>query len=76
MNTLLTPLRELGEYEKITKALDKKSGKVSISGCVDSQKLHMLFGMDMDYDVKLIVTYSDIKARELLEDCHLYWRDS
>ncbi len=76
MNTLLTPLRELGEYEKITKALDKKSGKVSISGCVDSQKLHMLFGMDMDYDVKLIVTYSDIKARELLEDCHLYCRDS
>ena len=32
--------------------------------------------MDMDYDVKLIVTYSDIKARELLEDCHLYCRDS
>lgn len=76
MNTLLAPLRELGEYEKIIRALDKKSGKVSISGCVDSQKLHVIFGMDKDYDVKLIVTYSDIKARELLEDCRLYCRDS
>ena len=76
MNTLLVPLRELGEYEEIRKTLDKKGGKVSISGCVDSQKLHMIFGMDKDYDVKLIVTYSDIKARELLEDCRLYCRGS
>ncbi len=76
MNTLLAPLRELGEYEGITEALDKKGGKVSVSGCVDSQKLHMVFGTDRDYDVKLIVTYSDIKAKELLEDCRLYCRES
>ena len=76
MNTLFAPLRELGEYEEIRKALDKKGGKVSVSGCVDSQKLHMIFGMDKDYDIKLIVTYSDIKARELLEDCRLYCRES
>ncbi|MDE7479205.1 MAG: transcription-repair coupling factor, partial [Lachnospiraceae bacterium] len=76
MNTLLAPLKELGEYEEITKALDKKGGKASISGCVDSQKLHMIFGTDKDYEVKLIVTYSDIKARELLEDCRLYCRES
>lgn len=76
MNTLLAPLTELGEYEGITKALDKKGQMVSVSGCVDSQKLHMVFGTDKAYDVKLIVTYSDIKARELLEDCRLYCRES
>ena len=76
MNTLLAPLKELGEYEDITKALGKKGGKASISGCVDSQKLHMIFGTANQYDVKLIVTYSDIRARELLEDCRLYCRDS
>lgn len=76
MNTLLAPLMELGEYEGITKALDKKGGMASVSGCVDSQKLHMVFGTDRDYDVKLIVTYSDIKAKELLEDCRLYCRES
>ncbi len=76
MNTLLAPLKELGEYEEIVKVLAGKSGKTSISGCVDSQKLHMVFGTDKEYDVKLIVTYSDIKARELLEDCRLYCRES
>ena len=76
MNTLLAPLKELGEYDEIVKVLAKKSGKVSVSGCVDSQKLHMVFGTDRDYDVKLIVTYSDIRARELLEDCRLYCRES
>lgn len=75
MNTILAPLKELGEYEKIRKTLDKKMGKVSISGCVDSQKLHMIFSTDNDYDIKLIVTYSDSKAKELLEDCRLYCRD-
>lgn len=76
MNTLLAPLRELGEYEEITKALDKPGGKASVSGCVDSQKLHMVFGTGERYEVKLIVTYSDSKARELLEDCRLYCRES
>ena len=76
MNTLLAPLRELGEYEEITWALMQSGGKASVSGCVDSQKLHMIFGTDKDYEVKLIVTYSDIKARELLEDCRLYCRES
>lgn len=76
MNTLLAPLRELGEYEEITRALMQSGGKASVSGCVDSQKLHMIFGTDKDYEVKLIVTYSDIKARELLEDCRLYCRES
>lgn len=78
VNTLLAPLKELGEYEEIAKALTKRNGKASVSGCVDSQKLHMIFGTDTDekYSVKIIVTYSDIKARELLEDCRLYCKES
>ena len=67
MNTILAPLRELGEYEDIQKQLNTQQGKVSISGCVDSQKLHMVYGLTEKYDVKLIVTYSDMKAKELLE---------
>ena len=81
MNLLLAPLKELGEYQEIVGALEKEDGKVSISGCVDSQKLHMIFGLgagaeSTTFDVRLIVTYSDIKARELLEDCRLYCRES
>jgi len=76
VNTILAPLRELGEYEDIQKQLNTQQGKVSISGCVDSQKLHMVYGLTEKYDVKLIVTYSDMKAKELLDDCKLYCRES
>lgn len=81
MNLLFAPLKELGEYSEIVKGLAAPDAKVSISGCVDSQKLHMIFGLGAgdertDFDVRLIVTYSDMKARELLEDCRLYCRES
>ena len=45
MNLLFAPLKELGEYEEIVKGLAAADGKVSISGCVDTQKLHMVFGL-------------------------------
>lgn len=76
MDTVLQPLQELGEYEEIIKKLHTQQGKVSISGCVDSQKLHMLYGVTQDYDARLIITYSDIKAKELLDDCRLYDREA
>ncbi len=76
MNTILAPLRELGDYDGIMKALDNDGGKASISGCVDSQKIHMIYGTDKGFDAKLIVTYSDIRAREILEDCALYTKEA
>ena len=76
MNTLLAPLTELGEYGEITRVLDKKGGRRASAAVWIHKKLHMIFGTDKDYEVKLIVTYSDIKARELLEDCRLYCRES
>ena len=66
MNALLAPLRELGGYDEIAGSLRQQHGRVSISGCVDSQKLHMVYGLGEDFDVKVIVTYSDMKARELI----------
>ena len=51
VNTILAPLRELGEYEDILRQLNTQQGKVSVSGCVDSQKLHMIYGLSGDDDV-------------------------
>lgn len=76
MNALLAPLRELGEYDEICKRLKPTEGKVSISGCVDSQKLHLIYGTDDGFDIKVIVTYSDRKAKELLDDCRFYCKDA
>lgn len=76
MNALRAPLRELGEYEEIRLNQRKEQGKVSISGCVDSQKLHMIYGINEDIEVKIIVTYSDLKAKEILDDCRMYCKES
>ena len=76
MNALLAPLSELGEFDQMKKELALENGKLGISGCVDSQKLHMIFGIGEEFPVKLIVTYSDLRAKEILDDCRLYCKES
>lgn len=71
MRVLTEPIRELGAYEEIEKLL-RKSGKVLLTGCVDSQKLHMINGIGDGYEVKIIATYSEQKAKELYEDYRFY----
>lgn len=75
METLLAPLREMGEFEEIEKALHKETGIVSLSGCLDSQKLHMIHGLSTGFRNRLIVTYSDLRVKELVEDYRIYDRN-
>lgn len=75
MRALLAPLEELGEYEEIKKMLLKKQACVSLSGCVDSQKLHMIYGLGEGFRNKVIVTFSDLRAKELYEDYKFYDRN-
>ena len=75
MRALRAPLAELGEYEDL-KALLKKPGKcVALSGCVESQKLHMADGLSEGYKNKLIVTFSDLRVKEIQEDYRFYDRN-
>lgn len=75
MRALLAPLEELGEYEEIKKMLLKEQASVALSGCVDSQKLHMIYGLGDGFRYKIIVTFSDLKAKELYEDYKFYDRN-
>lgn len=72
MKALLAPLQELGEYDEMIKMLGKKRAAVTISGCVDSEKLHMIYGLGDGFRNKIIVTFSDLKAKELYEDYRFY----
>lgn len=71
---ITAPIKEMGEYEQIKKALDKREN-VALSGCVDSQKLHILYGLGDGFPVKIIATYSDLRAKELYEDSQFYDRN-
>lgn len=76
MRALLAPLQELGEYDEIRKMLGGSRAAVSISGCADSEKLHMVYGLSDGFRYKIIVTFSDLKAKELYEDYKFYDRNA
>ncbi|MBP3204374.1 MAG: transcription-repair coupling factor [Lachnospiraceae bacterium] len=76
MQALLSPLRELAEYELIRENIRKKSaGVLALSGCVDSQKLHMVYGLGDGLRCRVIVTFNDQKAKELYEEYKFYDRN-
>ena len=75
MRALLAPLSELGEYEEIRERLARGKASVALSGCADSQKLHMVYGLGEGFCRKLIVTYNDLRAKEMYEDYQFYDRN-
>ncbi|MCR5507159.1 MAG: transcription-repair coupling factor [Lachnospiraceae bacterium] len=75
MKTLLAPLSEMAEYEEGRSRLKKTPGIIEINGCVDSQKLHVVYGLGEGYRHKLIVTYSEQRAKEICEDYAFYDRN-
>lgn len=71
MNTLTEVVRELSDHEGIIKTLSKKKA-VSLSGCSDSQKIHIAQGLSDGFKYKIIATYSDLRVKEIAEDLKLY----
>ncbi len=76
MKVLRKPFEEMGELPGISRVLKKQGGSVSLSGCVDSQKMHMVYGISDGFRSKVIVTFSDIRAREIYEDYRFYDRNT
>ncbi|MBE5965506.1 MAG: transcription-repair coupling factor [Lachnospiraceae bacterium] len=75
MNTFVAPLKELKEYNDIRENIIRKTLPVQVTGCIDSQKCHLSYSLGEDFLYKVIVTYSDIKAKEIYEDYRLYDKD-
>ena len=75
MRALTAPLEELGEFLEIKEKLEKGMVSAALTGCVESQKLHMIYGIGDGFKHKLIVTFSDLKVKELVEDYRLYDRN-
>ena len=75
MEGLMMPLGELAEFSQIKKMLQTDRETVSVSGCVDSQKVHMMAGVGERFKYRLILTFSDLRAREIAEDYQFYDRN-
>ena len=75
MEGLMMPLGELAEVPHMKELLVGKKDKISLTGCVDSQKVHMMAGLGERFKCKIILTFSDLRAREIAEDFVFYDRN-
>ena len=72
MKALLAPLEELADYQEIRRERDKSSGLIRITGCVNSQKTHLMYALGDGYEYRVIVFSSEEKARKAYEECRLF----
>lgn len=75
MNTFHYPLLELKEYQDLKGCIDAKKFPLQATGCIDSQKCHLMNSLGQGYKYRVIVTYNDLKAKEIYEDYKLYDND-
>ena len=67
MDAFVRPLYELNSFEELEHFAEKPATVISASGCMDAQKPHMIYGLNNGRGTRVIVTFNEQKARELLE---------
>lgn len=72
MQSILEPLAELKEFQELQKSIEENITPVQVTGCVDSQKCHLIAGIGQKYPYKVIVAANELKAKEIYEDLRLY----
>ena len=72
MKAFLQPLQGLAEMEEIQKDLKKNKGILQISGCIESQKAHLMYGLSGLFSHKLILAEDERRAKEIYEDYRFY----
>ena len=77
MQAFIAPLRELAEFEEVFKKRTEQTGIIQLTGCVNSQKTHMMHALSDGFDFKIIATSSELKAKQIYEeyrfiDQHVY----
>ncbi len=73
MRAFIEPLEELSGYGEMARAL-QKPGLVTVSGCTDAQKPHMIYALGRARKNRIIVTFHEQKAREIYEDYRFFDR--
>ncbi len=91
MKAFLTPMQQLGEFEEISRKIAGNRGMIQVTGCIDSQKPHFIYSAGAGFQDRaavktaadekgaplatLIITYNDLRAKELYENYRFFDRD-
>lgn len=74
MKAFLTPLQGLAEFEQIKEKSKTNKGILQVSGCMESQKSHLMYGLSGIAPYRLILVEDERRAREIYEDYRFYDR--
>ena len=74
MKAFLTPLQGLAEFEQIKEKSKTNKGILQVSGCMESQKSHLMYGLSRIAPYRLILAEDERRAREIYEDYRFYDR--
>lgn len=72
MKAFIQPLQNLAEFEQIQKCAGENRGVLEISGCIESQKVHMMYGLSGLFPSHLILAEDEKRAKEIYEDYRFY----
>lgn len=71
MNVLNKPLEKLETFRLAKEKIRYKKTPLTIYGAIDSQKCHLVSALS-DHSEKIIITYNDVRAREIYDDMKFF----
>ena len=74
MKILNEPLQNLEAFEQARKHLRYGETPMAVYGAIDSQKCHLISALS-EHEQKIIITYNDVRAREISEDMKFFQED-
>lgn len=74
MNAFIEPLQAQLEFQELREKLHDEAqiGVLELAGCIDSQKLHMAYWLGNRQDSRLIITFTEQRAREFCEEYRFF----
>lgn len=75
METLWKPLEELNAFAGARECIQRGKLPAHISGCIDSQKCHLVSGLAKEKSWTVIIAANEIKARQWMADYRLFDRE-
>lgn len=72
MRAFMAPLEEINAYKEAVEDIKKQKFPLHISGCIDTQKCHMIYGLSQSENWRVIIAENEIRAREIYDDYRLF----
>ena len=72
MRAFTAPLEEINAYKEAVDDIKKQKFPLHVSGCIDTQKCHMIYGLSQSENWRVIIAENEIRAREIYDDYRLF----